>query len=152
MQVRHEHHLKSEGREWGQLTQAGGEQLLMWFVSKETAQPVLRHASFMVEKQQSFSGWSLFACFPAAEVDQQHMPCLCNLVIPHPWQPLVAATDEQIWELKIQSRLGKKFCSWPAGSSLSLAEIEGLEALANKNIRNLLCFLTHSLIHPSLSL
>lgn len=151
MQVRHEHHLKSEGREWGSSHRQEESSSWCGLWAEQTALPVLGHASFTVEKQQGFSGWSLLACFPAAEVKQQHMPCLCNLVIPHPWQPWAAGTDEQMQEFKIQSRLGKKVCSWPAGSSVSLIEIEGLGVLASKNIWNLLCSLIHSLFHPSLS-
>ena len=67
-------------REWGQLPYAGGEQPLTWLMSRSdsAAQPVLGRASFMMGEKRSCSlaDFSL-ACFPDAEVEQEHTCLAC---------------------------------------------------------------------------
>lgn len=146
MQVRHEHHLKSEGREWGSLHRQ--EESSSWLVCEQKRLPsqslAMPHSQWSTKV--SVADLSLLV-FLLQRSTSSTSPACVTWLFPTPEGP---QWQLQMSKLKIQSRLGKKFCSWAASSSVSGRDW-GLGVLAGKNIRNLHYSLIHSLIHPSLS-
>lgn len=101
-QAPYENHPK--WREWGQLLTWRG---LLAEVTVLPSQSLVMLRPWW-RKSKVLVWWFLFACFPDAEVGQERMPCLCNLVRQYPWDPLAVATAELTWELKNLKQIGKE--------------------------------------------